>query len=173
MRPCLITTERLVIRPVEVDDLDAIYRYAGDPSIDMMMFLPKTYEETKEFVEFAVSEWAKEQPEDMEFVILLNGEIIGAVNLEYENDGKYEIGWIIRENMRGKGYAAEAAKALMDYAFDVLNAEKIQAHCDSRNKASESLMKKLGMTLIDDTAIRYYPKRDVFSGEYLYAIAKR
>ena len=172
-RPCRITTERLVIRPVEVDDLDAIYRYAGDPSIDMMMFLPKSYEETKEFVEFAVSEWAKEQPEDMEFVILLNGEIIGAVNLEDENDGKYEIGWIIREDMRGKGYAAEAAKALMDYAFDVLNAEKIQAHCDSRNKASENLMKKLGMTLIDDTAIRYYPKRDVFSGEYLYAIAKR
>ena len=170
--PCLITTERLVIRPVEKDDCEAIHRYAGDPSIDMMMFLPnETFEETQKFVEFAVSEWAKEEPEDMEFVVLLNGEIIGGVNLETEIAGIYEIGWIFREDMRGKGYATEAAKALMDYAFNVLNAEKVQAHCDSRNQASEKVMKKLGMTLVDDTAIRYYSKRDVFSGEYLYAIS--
>ncbi|MBR2993107.1 MAG: GNAT family N-acetyltransferase [Clostridiales bacterium] len=170
--PCLITTERLVIRPVEIDDCEAIHRYAGDPSIDMMMFLPnETFEETQKFVEFAVSEWAKEEPEDMEFVVLLNGEIIGGVNLETEIAGIYEIGWIFREDMRGKGYATEAAKALMDYAFDVLKAEKVQAHCDSRNQASEKVMKKLGMTLVDDTAIRYYSKRDVFSGEYLYAIS--
>ena len=167
-----LTTERLVIRPVEKDDCEAIYRYAGDPSIDMMMFLPKTYEETKKFVDFAVSEWEKEEPEDMEYVVLLNGEVIGGVNLEYEGDGIYEIGWTIRKDMRGNGYATEAAKALMDYAFEELNAIRVQAHCDSRNQASEKLMKKLGMTLVDDTGTRCYPKTGIVSGEYFYAIEK-
>ena len=168
----LITTERLVIRPIETDDCEAIHRYAGDPSIDMIMFLPnETMEETKKFVEFAVSEWGKEEPEDMEFVILFNGEIIGGVNLEKcGEDRTYEIGWTIRKDQRGKGYATEAAKALTDYAFKVLNAEKVQAHCDSRNRASEKVMKKLGMTLVDDTGTRYYPKTGVSPGEYLYAI---
>ena len=171
-RTCLITTERLEIRPVEKGDSEAIHRYAGDPSINMMMFLPnETIEETKEFVEFAVSEWSKDEPEDMEFVVLLNGDIIGGVNLEKcEADRTYEIGWIIRKDMRGKGYAVEAAKALKDYAFEVLKAEKIQAHCDSRNQASEKVMKKLGMTLVDGTGTRYYPKTGVSSGEYLYAV---
>ena len=172
-RPSLITTERLVIRPVENGDCKAIQKYAGDPSIDMMMFLPKSFEETKEFVKFAVSEWEKEEPEDMEFVVLLNGEIIGGVNLEFVDAGIYEIGWTLRKDMRGKGYATEAAKALRDYAFEVLNAEKIQAHCDSRNKVSEKVMQKIGMTLVDDTGTRYYPKTGISSGEYLYAIIKQ
>ena len=170
----IITTERLVIRPIEIGDCDAVHRYAGDPSIDMMMFLPnETIEETKKFVEFAVSEWAKEDPEDMEFVVLLNGEIIGGVNLEKcEEEKTYEIGWTIRQDHRGKGYATEAAKALKDYAFEELNAEKVQAHCDSRNQASEKVMKKLGMTLVDDSGTRHYPKTGVSSGEYLYAMRK-
>ena len=71
--------------------------------------------------------------------------------------------------MRGKGYATEAAKALMDHAFEVLNAERVQAHCDSRNRASEKIMIKLGMTMVDDTGTRYYPKTGVSSKEYLYA----
>jgi RimJ/RimL family protein N-acetyltransferase len=170
----IITTERLVIRPIENGDCDAVHRYAGDPSIDMMMFLPnETIEETKKFVEFAVSEWAKEDPEDMEFVVLLNGEIIGGVNLEKcEEEKTYEIGWTIRQDQRGNGYATEAAKALKDYAFEELNAAKVQAHCDSRNQASEKVMKKLGMTLVDDSGTRHYPKTGVSSGEYLYAMRK-
>ena len=168
-----ITTERLEIRPVEINDCEAIYKYAGDPSIDMMMFLPRSFEETKEFCKFAAAEWVKEEPEDREFVVLLNGEIIGGVNLEFEGDGIYEIGWTFRKDMRGKGYATEAAMALKDYAFEILNAVRIQAHCDSRNQASEKVMKKLGMTLVDDTGTRYYPKTGVSSGEYLYAIMRQ
>jgi RimJ/RimL family protein N-acetyltransferase len=46
----------------------------------------------------------------------------------------------------------------------------MQAHCDSRDRASEKVMKKIGMTLVDDTGTRYYPITGISSGEYLYAI---
>ena len=51
----------------------------------------------------------------------------------------------------------------------MLNAKQVQAHCDSRNKASEKVMQKLGMKLTDDTALRYY-KNGVVSGEYFYTL---
>ncbi|MBR5666570.1 MAG: hypothetical protein IKW95_02660 [Lachnospiraceae bacterium] len=47
----VITTERLVIRPIEPGDCEAVHRYAGDPSIDMMLFLPKTEEERLDCLE--------------------------------------------------------------------------------------------------------------------------
>lgn len=170
----IIKTERLVIRPVEEGDCEAIHKYAGDPSIDMMIYLPnETFEETKEFVGFAVSEWKKNDPEDMEYVVLTDNEIIGGVNLERIGDARvYEIGWTLRKDRRGYGYATEAAKALMDHAFNVLNAEQVQAHCDNRNQASEKVMRKLGMVLTDDTGTRTYPKTGVVAGEYFYTIRK-
>jgi RimJ/RimL family protein N-acetyltransferase len=170
----IITTERLVIRPVETGDCAAIHKYAGDPSIDMMLYLPnETMEDTENYVKFAVSEWAKEEPEDREYVVLLDGEIIGGVNLEkIGNDPVYEIGWVIRKDKRGSGYATEAAKALSDYAFEVLKAEQVQSHCDSRNNASEKVMRNIGMTLANDKGTRIYPKTATKSGEYLYILKR-
>ena len=140
-----IKTKRLVIRPIEQGDSEAIHVYAGSPDIDMMMFLPKeTMKDTEKFVDFAVSEWEKD-----------------------------EIGWIIRQDKRGQGFATEAARALRAYAFINLKADHVQAHCDSRNAASEGVMKKLGMTLIDGTGTRTYQRTGITSGEYLYSISRQ
>lgn len=171
----MIKTERLILRPVEPQDVEAIHCYAGDPDIDMMMFLPnETIEQTREFVEFAVSEWTKDDPQDREFVLISEGEIIGGVNLEKVGEPDvYEIGWVLKKDTRGMGFATEAARALTEYAFRELNASKIVAHCDSRNTASEKVMKKIGMSLVDDTGTRTYSRTGVTSGEYLYAISKK
>lgn len=168
----IIEIEHLILRQIKMDDLEDIHSYASDPGIDMMMFLPKeTLDDTKSFVEYAVSQWNMEMPEDREYVIMLNGRIIGGVNLECcPEQNTYEIGWAIHCDYRNNGYATEAASALITYAFTVLRAERVQAHCDSRNIASEKVMKKLGMLLIDSSGTRHYPKTDIISGEYLYAI---
>lgn len=173
MQSKVITTERLTIRPIEIGDINAIHAYAGDPSINMMMFLPnETLADTKAFVDYSVSQWNLENPEDREYVVVLNGQIIGGVNLEHCQDQTYEIGWTIHKDYRNHGYATEAAKALIVYAFAELKANRVQAHCDSRNTASMIVMQKSGMKLIDDQGTRYYPKTNVTSGEYLYAIDK-
>lgn len=61
---------------------------------------------------------------------------------------------------------------MIAYAFDILQAERIQAHCGGRNSASEIVMQKLGMTLIDRTGVREYPRMKLISQEYLYAIER-
>lgn len=168
-----IVTERLVIRPIDVSDADEIHKYAGNKEIDMMLFLPNdTIEQTVEFVRNAVREWSKEKPSVREYVMLHNGSIIGGIGLETLDENTFEIGWVVSKDYRNKGFVTEAGKALIGYAFDVLLARKVIAHCDIRNSASEKVMKKLGMTLIDNSGTRVYEKTGVTSGELTYCIEK-
>lgn len=174
MKTDIVTTKRLLIRPITANDVDAIHTYAGDKSITMMTYLPKeTRADTEAFVSYAVSEWNKDIPSDREYVILYEGKIIGGINLEYRyaNDA-CEIGWIVHKDYRNKGVATEAANALIDYAFNTLLVQKVTSHCDSANAASEKVMKKIGMTLVDNNRTRFYPKTGITSGEVLYEITK-
>lgn len=105
--------------------------------------------------------------------MVYNGKVIGGINLEStELSGNYEIGWTVHHKYRNQGFATEAAKALIEYAFKNLFAVRVTAHCDSENKASESVMKKVGMKLVCSNGTRKYPKTGKVSGEYMYAIEK-
>lgn len=168
-----IVTERLVIRPVSFSDADEIHKYACDKEIDMMLFLPNdTIEQTREFTENAVREWEKEKPSVREYVMLYDDSIIGGIDLEMLDESTYEIGWVVSRDYRNKGFTTEAGKVLIGYAFEVLSAEKVIAHCDIRNRASEKVMKKLGMSLIDNSGTRFYERTGVTSGELTYCIDK-
>ena len=168
-----IVTERLVIRPIDVSDADEIHKYAGDKEIDMMLFLPNdTVEQTVEFTQNAVHEWSKEKPFVREYVMLYNGRIIGGIDLEAPDESTFEIGWVVSKDYRNKGFTTEAGNALIGYAFEKLSAKKVIAHCDIRNRASEKVMKKLGMTLTDNSGTRFYKKTGVTSGELTYCIEK-
>lgn len=170
----IIVSDRILIRPILKSDTDAIHEYASDKSINMMMFLPnETREDTEAFVSYAVSEWDKDNPDDREYVIVYEGNVIGGINLEY-NDTKdaCEIGWTVHKDYRNKGIATEAAKLLIEYAFHDLLVHKVTSHCDSANAASEKVMIKAGMTFVDNSGTRFYPKTGVTSGEYLYEITK-
>jgi len=172
-----IDTSRLYLRPIEWSDVDAIHEYASDQNITMMLFLPnETIEETKGFVSHVVSQWNKVEPECLEYVIILKEteKVIGGIGIEYLEDRSVcEIGWVLHKEYRNNGFTSEAAVALMEFAFNELLVQKVIAHCDSRNISSEKVMQKIGMTLIDHTGTRYYPKNNVTSGEYLYEIRKK
>lgn len=170
----VINTGRLTLRPVSIGDTAEIHKYAGDKSIDMMLFLPNdTMEQTDAFVRNAVLQWTDEKPSAREFVMVYDGRIIGGINLETVDETTYEIGWVVSKDYRNTGFTTEAGKALLEYAFNVLSAEKVIAHCDIRNKASEKVMQKFGMTLKDSNGKRFYEKTGVTSGELMYCIDRQ
>ena len=88
--------------------------------------------------------WAIERKED--------GELLGFCGLKIADDpespveGVYEIGWRLREDAWGKGYAKEAATASLDFAFEKLGAERVVALTVEGNSPSWGLMLRLGMT---------------------------
>lgn len=72
--------------------------------------------------------------------------LIGTIDLRLEaNRSSGEIGYILNENYQRQGYAKEAAQTILSFAFTILELQKVTATCQSQNKASEGLMKALGM----------------------------
>ena len=60
-------------------------------------------------------------------------------------EGEYEVGWRLREDAWGQGYAKEAAIASLDHAFGPLGAEQVVAVTYKENEPSWGLMERLGM----------------------------
>ena len=167
----LIVTDRLILRPLEVTDLPTAHRYASDKEITRYMLnLPNdTEEETLKFITDAITEWNKEQPEYYEYAVTLDGYQIGGVCLYLTDDRKQgELGWILDREYHGKGYAFEAAQAMIDLA-EQLGLESVFARCDSRNAPSDALMKRLGLTLESADGTRCYEKRGETAGELKYS----
>ena len=167
-----IKTERLLLRPICMDDLDAVHIYADDPdNTRYMMFLPNdSIDETKEFIRRSEKQWNDGDLSFHEFVIVLDGQVIGGIDWEIENETEAELGWTLTPAYHNKGYVTEAALALCEYIKKNLSfVTRIFARCDTRNTPSERVMRKLGMTLISESE-RVYPKTGETAREYLYAM---
>lgn len=168
-----IKTKRLLLRPLTMDDLKTTHIYSSDEeNTKYMFFLPnKSINDTYDFLKRVTDEWQKKSPNFYEFAIVLNGRHIGAVSLYLDAEHKIgEIGWIIDKHYHKNGFAFEAASALKDFAFSKLQLKKIVAHCDYRNTASQNLMKKIGMTLEDDSSTRTYPQTGETVKELMYSL---
>jgi aminoglycoside 6'-N-acetyltransferase len=61
------------------------------------------------------------------------------------DDRTAEVGWLLSPNERGKGYATDAARALLRLAFDEIGLHRVYAELDPRNTASIALCERLGM----------------------------
>lgn len=159
-----LKTDRLLLRPLDIKDLDTVHSYASDlENTRYMLFLPNdTKKETENFLIRVSKEWQKDEPGFFEFAITLEGKQIGAVSITLnEERSEGELGWILNKNHWGRGYATEAALAVRDFAENELKVKSIIAHCDHRNKASFELMKRIGMVMVDDSGTR----RNIKTGE--------
>ena len=165
-----LKTARLTLIPYGLAEFADVHEYAGDKEdIKYMLFLPnETNEDTRKFLRDIEAEWAKDEPNYYEFGVILDGKLIGGVGLYMEdNRTKAELGWIFNKKFRGKGYATEAAKAVMDYAVNELKVTEVFAHCDTRNVPSANVMKRLGMVL-EHEGDRHYDRTGEDAREYKY-----
>lgn len=152
-----IKTERLLLRPLNINDLEYVHEYSSDETLTKyMLYLPNyTKDETLSVLKNAEKNWNSEKLTSCEFAIILDGKVIGDISVSrYGDDDTADLGWIINPKYQGKGYATEAALAVKDFGLNILKYKKLIAQCDARNTASWGLMKKLGMKLDDDTATR-------------------
>ena len=167
-----LETERLRIRPLAMSDLDAIYQildldlhfHYGDDTANVLA-------ERTEWLEWTVRNYdalAKlyQLPYGERAVELRHtGELIGAVGYapcfgpfgqlpafgaagkadETLNTTELGLFWAIASAHQGKGYATEAARAMINYAFTQLRLKRIIAQTEYTNAASQGVMRKLGM----------------------------
>lgn len=165
-----LKTERLILRPLCTEDLYSTNKYSSRTDIaKYMIFLPhKSLNETLGFLIRVEEEWSKDKPEFYEFAICLNGVHIGAISLMLEDEGTAELGWIIDKKYQGNGYCTECALALVDYA-KAIGIRRLYANCDTRNVASENVMKKIGMRKVNE-GVRLYRDERGKALEYRYEL---
>lgn len=105
----------------------------------------------------------------------INGEFIGLVSLDKHHDGvNTEVSYQFISKLWGQGYAIEAIKKVISYAFEELNLSKIVAETQVANKASCRLLTKLGMS-IETSVYRFGSEQYIFSisrGEYYKKIGE-
>lgn len=91
----------------------------------------------------------------MALAVELDGRLIGDVSLHVREVAprgrRAEIGWIIGTEWAGRGYATEAARAMLQFAFDTLDARYVIAVMDPGNERSHLLARRLGFLDIADT----------------------
>lgn len=148
----MLFSKRILLREFEEEDWRAVHKYASQKIVSQYHpWGPNTERESIAYVNEAMYE-AKINPRvRFAFAIVENrsGELIGAGELFIRSSShrEGEIGYVIHPRYWGSGYATEAANILFNFGFSTLKLHRIFATCDPRNKASEKVLKKMGMTL--------------------------
>nr|WP_086937868.1 GNAT family protein [Thaumasiovibrio occultus] len=161
-----LRTRRLVIRAATQMDLPKLYSYlsCGETS----QFLP-TSDVSLDGVKTLI-----DKPYPHTFVITnIHGKIVGHLLFHlWHEKHTYKLGWVIAPEYRGKGFATEAASAVMDFGFHDLNAHRIIATAQPENVASWRLMEKIGMRR-EGHFIQCIARADgTWWDEYFYAALK-
>lgn len=146
----ILETTRLILREFEDTDLDALLKINQDKNV--MAYFPGTQnlEQTQNFIK-KVKQHFSEHGYSLYAVELRNtGEYIGFVGLLNATFKAHftpatEIGWRIAYKHWGKGYATEAAKAILHYAFTDLKIAEVVSFTSKTNIKSRRVMEKIGL----------------------------
>ena len=140
-----IETERLLLRPVTLDDAEAMFEYASDRENTRYTFQTnQSLEETKNniaqfYLANPLGRWGIELKD--------NGKFIGTIDLHKIDSvlKKAAIGYIINKKYWNQGLTTEANRTVIELAFEKIGMNKLTALHDKDNPSSGKVMEKSGM----------------------------
>ncbi len=146
----MFETERLFLRRLQDYDVDEIFKMRSDEEIMRYIRKPQTKrEESLHWIEMISEKWDKEKIGFCGVIEKKSKSFVGWCGLwRLIETNEIEVGYAIRKKFWGKGYATEAANRILQYGFEELNLEKIVAVATPENKASQNVMKRLGMKYV-------------------------
>jgi RimJ/RimL family protein N-acetyltransferase len=144
-----VRTERLLLRPPRADDVDTVFRACQDPDIGRWLTaLPEPYtrDAAVEYVT-GIAPRGRAVGTDMSCAVEVGGEVVGSCGMHALTGGRLgpEIGYWIAPWARRRGYAAEAARGLADWAF-AHGAIRVHLFTDVANEASQLVARRAGFT---------------------------
>ncbi|WP_316767926.1 GNAT family N-acetyltransferase [Pedobacter frigiditerrae] len=161
----ILKTKRLILRQLEIGDEQEIFTLRSDDEINKYLDRPinKTLEEAKNFINNVLNNDA------LYWAITLgnNNKLVGTICLYGFSDENVscEIGYELLTNFQGQGIMQEASAKVIDFAFNTIKVQKIEASLHKDNQCSRQLLDKLSFKKLDKTddtnpeLIGYYLKR--------------
>jgi len=167
-----LSARHIYLRPIKKDDALSIHLYAGEQeTTKYMLWGPNSYEETLKYVEISLAAHNAVPKKVYRYAIILkhSDDLIGTIDLTIKSELIGEIGYILNKSYWGKGYVSEAAKIMINFAFNTLNLTKVIATCDKHNIASYRVMEKVGMRQVASFT-KYNPKHQCDLEGLLYEL---
>jgi RimJ/RimL family protein N-acetyltransferase len=149
-RPRRIETERLLLRPFEPGDLAAVHDIHRRPEMVRWLYedAAQTLEDDRPWLEGRISRVRFGLSGDgLGFAAVRDGAVIGDLSLTLSSaeHRQGEIGFLVHPDHQGRGYATEAAGALLELAFGTFALHRVVGRLEARNAASARVLEKLGM----------------------------
>ena len=145
-----LETERLILRRFAIEDFEMMYKnWASDEEVTKYLTWPvhSSTEVSKSLLKDWAGLYSDEKYYQWAIVPKDVGEPIGSISVVHmkEDVSMAHIGYCIGKNWWHKGITSEALKAVMDFLFNEVNVNRIEARHDPRNPNSGKVMKKCGM----------------------------
>lgn len=169
-----LRTDRLLLRPFADEDADDLWALHSDAHVLRYWDSPPWTDRARADRFLATCRRLAEEGSGARVVIEHEGAFLGWVGLsEWNPDHRSaRLGFVLGATAWGHGYATEAARALLGWAFDALPLNRVQAEADTRNAASTRVLEKLGFvhegTLREDCVV----DGDV-SDSFVYGLLRR
>lgn len=143
-REIVIRGSRVTLARFRKGDVEAVHTFASDPVVCRFTgWGPNTLDDTRAFVADATSH----DSDRYDLAVLRGDEVIGSASVWTTSPAHRvgELGYTIRRDCWGEGYATEVARLLVELGFNQLGLERLAATCDPDNVASVRVLEKAGL----------------------------
>lgn len=139
-----ITTDRLILRPLTLDDAEAAFKWTGDERVAKYMIY-STHESVETTKKWLRTVRSTDTAFEFGFVRKSDNKLIGSGGIRLKDDGFWEFGYNFRYDCWGIGYATEASKAMIELVRSKYGNVKLMAECAVENTASAHVIEKCGL----------------------------
>lgn len=162
----ILETERLIMRPMLHEDAEALFDMDKNPEVHKYLWQKPftTIDQIHDYIAYIRKQYEENEIGRFSTIVKETNELIGWTGIKYINDhienGKtnfYDYGYRLNEKSWNKGYATEASKAWLDYGFNKMNIQEMNAYTHSENGASNHVLQKVGFNFVEN----YQDQNDV------------
>jgi len=155
----IFETERLLLRPLELADADAMFIMDKNPLVHKYLWKKpaKDISEVINVIEYVQRQYKANNIGRFATILKETGEFIGWTGIKFVNDhvenGKtnfFDYGYRLNEPFWNKGYASEATKFWLPYGFNEMKIQEMNAYTHAENAASNRVLSKCGMQFMQD-----------------------
>lgn len=155
--PVQIETERLILRPLDMSDLEGVLALHREPAVIEFLGALSPLE-ARDRLALCEQAWRERGHDLLAMIERSSSRFLGRVGLRYWPQlGETEAGWALRGDAQGHGYATEAARACLRWGFATFPLPYITAMIRPDNSRSLGVARRLGMQAIRDDVLLGFP----------------
>ena len=155
----ILETQRLILRPLELSDAEALFELNKNPNVHKYLWQKPevAIEESIKVIEYVQRQYKENNIGRFATILKDTNEFIGWTGIKFVNDhvengntNFFDYGYRLGEPHWNKGYATEATQFWLDYGFNQMKIEIMNAYTHAQNGASNHILQKCGMQFIKE-----------------------